>query len=96
MELTRATRESNTAYWPAGEAVPQYALTMGVAPTLSARQILLLARGPDKADALARALQGPIDGQAPCSLLRLAPRLTVIADTAALTRMAPARVASDE
>jgi len=83
--LAPTTRESNAAYWPAGAAVPAQALALGVRPTLQAAHVLLLASGPRKAAALARALRGPIDEESPCSLLRLAPRLTIIADVGALS-----------
>ena len=85
--LTPATRESNAAYWRPTHDVPSHGMTMGVAPTIQARHVLLLARGEEKARALQEALCGPIDGQVPCSLLRLAPRLTVIADKSARQRL---------
>lgn len=82
--LAPSTRQSNANYWPPGARVPEFALTMGVRSTLRARHVLLLATGSSKAAALARCLDGPIDEEAPCSLLRLAPRLTVVADRDAL------------
>jgi glucosamine-6-phosphate deaminase len=82
--LTASTRQSNAGYWPSGSRVPEAALAMGVRTVLQARHVLLLACGANKAHALARALEGPVDEEIPCSLLRLAPRLTVIADRAAL------------
>lgn len=56
----------------AQDEVPRRALTVGVAPILAARSILLLAFGPAKADVVARALTGPITAQVPASLLRRA------------------------
>jgi glucosamine-6-phosphate deaminase len=50
--------------------VPRRALTVGTAPILSARSILVLAFGPHKADAVARSLRGPITAKVPGSLLR--------------------------
>lgn len=77
----------NAAYWPHGARIPHQGLTMGLAATLRARHVLLLAAGAAKADALARTLEGPIDSEAPCSMLRLARRLTVIADEAAASAL---------
>lgn len=88
-ELAPSTRESNAAYWPEQRRVPTTGLTMGLRATLSARHVLLLAAGRTKAPALARALHGPIDEQVPGSLLRLAPRLTVIADDEASLELRP-------
>lgn len=56
-----------------GEAhVPRQALTVGVAPILTARSIRLLAFGGAKADAVARSLQGEVTAEVPGSLLQTA------------------------
>jgi glucosamine-6-phosphate deaminase len=90
VDLRPSTVAVNAAYWPEGTAVPKRGLAMSVAATLAARHVVLLAMGESKAVALARALHGPIDPQAPCSLLRLARRLTVIADAGAARRLSAA------
>ncbi len=46
------------------------ALTVGVAPILAARTILVAAFGPNKADAVARSLTGPTTARIPGSLLQ--------------------------
>ena len=57
------------------------ALTVGVASILAARAILMLALGPHKAEAVARALTGPVTPALPASLLRAsAGRVTWILD----------------
>jgi glucosamine-6-phosphate deaminase len=65
--------------------IPGRALTLGIAPILAARSILVLAFGPRKAEIVARALRGPITAEVPASLLRHAPngRVTWMLDTAA-------------
>ncbi len=50
--------------------VPRRALTMGIAPILSARSILVLAFGASKAAPVAQALTGPICSELPASLLQ--------------------------
>ncbi len=68
----------------AEDRVPRRALTMGIAPILAARSILVLAFGPAKADAVARSLRGPITAQVPGSLLRSATdKVTWMIDEAA-------------
>jgi len=52
------------------DQVPRRALTMGVAPIVAARAILVLAFGRNKADAVAAALKGPITSNLPGSLLQ--------------------------
>lgn len=54
------------------DAVPTRALTVGVAPILAARSILILAFGANKAEAVRRALTGPMTAEVPASLLQSA------------------------
>ena len=63
--------------------VPRRALTMGIETILSAREILLVAVGPEKARPLAAALAGSVTPRLPASFLSLHPRLMVFADRAA-------------
>jgi glucosamine-6-phosphate deaminase len=69
--------------------VPRRALTMGIETILSAREILLVAIGAEKALPLAAALTGPVTPRLPASFLSLHPRLTVVADRAAAARISP-------
>lgn len=62
------------------QAVPHEALTMGVATILAARQVLLLALGPRKAEAVERMLDGPVGPDCPASFLREHPRALVVLD----------------
>lgn len=78
--LTQATRDANTADFPNGERPPPRALTMGIATILEAREIILLATGTHKADALARAFGASPDTSCPAAALRFHPRVTVICD----------------
>ena len=65
-------------------AVPPGALTVGLAPILAARSILVLAFGPRKAAIVSRALRGPITPQVPATLLRHARgRVTWLVDRSA-------------
>jgi glucosamine-6-phosphate deaminase len=65
------------------------ALTMGMAPILSARSIVVLATGTHKAQITALALRGPMTAKNPASLLRAAgDRVTWLLDEAAATGLA--------
>lgn len=66
-----------------GEKPPEYAISVGIRTIMLAKRILLLASGEDKAEILARALQGPVTSAVPASVLQLHPNLTVIVDEAA-------------
>jgi glucosamine-6-phosphate deaminase len=52
--------------------VPKRALTLGVHTILAAREILVLAFGANKADAVARSIRGPMTAKVPGSLLQSA------------------------
>jgi glucosamine-6-phosphate deaminase len=67
--------------------VPREALTMGIETILSAREILLVAIGKRKARAVRAALEGPVSAGCPASFLSLHPRLTVLLDRAAASRL---------
>lgn len=70
--------------FPAAADVPLRALTLGVAPILAARSILVLAFGARKAESVSRALTGPMTAELPASLLRsAADRVTWMIDEAA-------------
>jgi glucosamine-6-phosphate deaminase len=64
----------------AGRDIPRKAITMGLATIMEARQILLLANGPEKKGILARALRGPVTQDVPASILQRHPQLTVCTD----------------
>jgi len=83
VELDAQTIEANQRFFERREDVPTTAYTMGMAPILQARQVLLLVSGEAKAEILRRSLTGPITPEVPASILQLHPNLVVIADDAA-------------
>ena len=86
--LTRATREAN-AQWFGGDwrAVPEQALSMGMATILSARRIVLLATGEAKAAAVQGMVEGLITPRLPASFLQLHPHVIVMLDSAAAIKL---------
>jgi glucosamine-6-phosphate deaminase len=92
--LTDATRAASAAFFGAPGEVPPRALTMGLATILEARDILLIAIGTHKADAVNAAVFGPIWTDCPASALRLHPRVRIICDAAAATHIAGRLAAS--
>lgn len=83
VELDDLTRQANARYFPSIEDVPTHAVTMGIGTILQAKQILLMAKGADKAEIVAKALKGPITTQCPASLLQTHPNVVVVLDQAA-------------
>jgi glucosamine-6-phosphate deaminase len=65
------------------EPAPTRAITMGIGTMLEARRVLLLASGAGKADAVKRALRGPITPAVPASALQLHSSVIAILDEAA-------------
>jgi glucosamine-6-phosphate deaminase len=83
--LSSGTIEANASYWGDVADVPTTAVTLGLAPLLAARAIVLVVVGGSKREILARALDGPIGPDVPASFLRRAAGdVTVIADREAL------------
>ncbi|WP_204576523.1 glucosamine-6-phosphate deaminase [Clavibacter michiganensis] len=89
VRLAEGTRRDNARYFGGDPArVPTHAITQGIATIMSAERILLVASGDRKADALAAALAGSVSEAVPASILQRHPRVTVVADRAALAGLA--------
>jgi len=86
--LTPVTRRQNAAMFGGDpDRVPARALTMGVGTILEARELLLLATGPAKAEIVAKAVEGPITAMISASALQLHPRCKVVLDEAAASSL---------
>ena len=84
-KLEQITREANKRFFDSIDEVPTAAFSMGIGTVMSARKIVLIATGADKAQALKQALTGPVTPRLPASILQFHPDVTVIADEAALS-----------
>jgi glucosamine-6-phosphate deaminase len=76
--LAESTITDNSRLFARREEVPTRAVTMGIATILDAERIVLLANGPNKADCIAKAIEGPITATVPASALQLHPRVTFV------------------
>lgn len=85
--LTEATRHQNAELFGGLDQVPTRALTMGVGTILEARRCLLLAVGEEKAEVIAKAVEGPVTSMISASALQLHPSCRVIVDEAAGSRL---------
>lgn len=91
--LDERTRQDNARFFKTMNEVPKYAITMGIGTIMDARQLILLANGAGKADAIQRTCEGPITAMVPATVVQLHPKATIIVDKAAaskLTREYPA------
>lgn len=91
VELAPSTVEAARAH--GAEPPPTAGVTLGMARILAAREVWLLATGEGKAAVAARALDGPASPELPASLLLAHPRLRVLLDEAAASRLAAQAVA---
>lgn len=81
--LTESTLQANRPYFAPAEAMPKYALTMGIGSILAARHCVLIATGEGKADAVAGMIEGPVSAVCPASALQLHQKATIILDAGA-------------
>jgi glucosamine-6-phosphate deaminase len=73
--------------FPSLDAVPRLAMTVTMSTILASRAITVVVPGAQKAPAVARMLQGPIDTACPASGLRRHPDVTVFVDEAAISEV---------
>jgi glucosamine-6-phosphate deaminase len=85
--LTRRTRRDNARFFGGEELVPHHVVTMGIGTIMETRQVLLLAFGENKAEAIAGAVEGPVTADNPASILQLHPAVKVCLDEAAASRL---------
>ncbi len=83
VSLTDMTIDANKRFFDSVEEVPKAAFTMGIGTILSARRIVVLVTGADKAEILKKAFFGEIDPYVPASILQFHPDVTLICDEAA-------------
>ncbi len=86
--LTESTIQANSRLFNSADEVPKFAYSMGTESILRAKHILLIASGEKKADALCKALYGPITPEVPASALQFHGNVTVVADEAAYSLIA--------
>ena len=81
--LTPRTRQDNARYFSTEDEIPRHVITMGVGTIMESQEIVLLAFGEGKAEAVAPAVEGPITASVPASILQLHERATILLDEAA-------------
>ena len=87
VDLTESTIQANKRFFEKESDVPRQAYTMGIGTIMSAKKILVVVSGEDKAEILNKIINGPITPQVPASILQLHPDVTIVADNAALSKV---------
>ena len=86
--LTERTRADNARFFGGDLAkVPLHCITMGVGTIMASREVLMLAFGVNKADAVAAAVEGAITAMNPASVLQMHPVAKCIVDEAAAEKL---------
>lgn len=93
INLAESTRQDNACFWGGDlELVPRRAVTMGIETILQAKEILLLAFGENKADAIAKTLKGPISPQIPSTALQMHSKTSFLLDEKAALLLKDSRI----
>ena len=87
VDLQESTIEANKRFFASADDVPRQAYTMGIGTIMSAKKIVVVVSGEDKADIVKRAFSGPITPSVPASILQMHPDVTVICDAAAYSKV---------
>ncbi|MEO8531372.1 MAG: glucosamine-6-phosphate deaminase [Deltaproteobacteria bacterium] len=85
--LTPSTRDANARFFDRADDVPRLAITMGIGTILRAHEVILLAYGAAKADAVAAMIEGPLAAACPASALQFHRKVTVVIDEAAAANL---------
>lgn len=85
--LTERTVRDNARFFGSMDDVPRYAITMGIGTIMEAREIVLLASGEGKANALKAACEGPITHMCPASVCQMHRKAFFLIDDAAASKL---------
>ncbi|WKA55423.1 glucosamine-6-phosphate deaminase [Planococcus shixiaomingii] len=87
VQLADTTREDNARFFGSIDEVPTHAITMGISSILKSKEILLLASGKNKAEAVKTLLEKNITKEFPASFLWNHPNVTIMVDREAYELM---------
>ncbi|PAV31006.1 glucosamine-6-phosphate deaminase [Virgibacillus profundi] len=87
INLDESTRQANARFFPSMEEVPTQAITMGIETIMESKEIILLASGENKAEAVESLINGEVTEDFPASILQKHAHVTIIADEAALSKV---------
>ncbi len=86
VRLTQSTIDANSVYFDE-DTMPHFALTMGTVSIMKSKQIIMIATGRSKQDAIYGMVNGDITPACPASVLQLHPNVHVFLDKAAAGRL---------
>ena len=87
VDLQASTIEANKRFFASIDDVPKQAYTMGIGTIMTAKKILVVVSGADKAGIVKKAFTGPVTPKVPASILQMHPDVTVVCDEAAYAEL---------
>ncbi len=87
--LTERTIRDNARFFAKLDEVPRQAITMGIGTIMEARELIILANGDKKADAVKKAVEGPITAMTPASIVQMHRKAYFIVDEPAASKLSP-------
>lgn len=87
VHLTESTIEANKRFFDDEKDVPRYAISMGIGSIMKGKQIILMAYGENKADAIKATIKGPVTDHVPASVLQNHKDAIIIIDEAAASKL---------
>ena len=83
VDLEESTIKANARFFESEADVPRQAISMGLASIMKSKNIVLMAYGKEKAEAVKGMIEGEVTVDLPASILQTRDNVTVIADEAA-------------
>ena len=80
VRLAESTREANSRFFSSMDDVPTHAITMGIGSILEAKEIVLIANGTNKSEAIQQLVEGKQSEDWPITALQSHDHVTVIVD----------------
>ncbi|WP_091529651.1 glucosamine-6-phosphate deaminase [Alkalibacterium subtropicum] len=87
VKLTEDTIQANKRNFDSEDEVPGHAYSMGIASIMAAKKIILMAYGENKAEAIDKAVNGPVTEDVPASILQNHPDVVIVVDEEAASRL---------
>jgi glucosamine-6-phosphate deaminase len=85
--LKEKTIKDNARFFENKNEVPRFAITMGVGTIMEAKQLLLMASGKAKANAIKATVEGPITAHYPATIVQMHRYATILIDRAAASKL---------
>lgn len=87
VDLTESTINANKRNFERVEDVPTQAVSMGIGSIMESKNIILMAYGEDKAEAIKNMIENEVTEDVPASILQNHDNVTVIIDKAAASKL---------